>query len=83
MFQKGRTVDQVEKQIDINAEMYYQQMRIVIEHDDSINGNKQEYYDVAHKKALEIMSPIMSPKYGKKWRHDAEPPRINDKTIIY
>lgn len=43
VFQKGRTVDQVEKQIDINTEMLFQQMRIIIDHDKTID-EKEKYY---------------------------------------
>ena len=60
IFQKGRTVDQVEKQIDINAEMVFQQMRIIIDHDETID-EKEKYYGEAKNKAYEIAKQKMTP----------------------
>lgn len=60
VFQKGRTVDQVEKQIDINTEMIFQQMRIIIDHDETID-EKEKYYGEAKNKAYEIAKQKMTP----------------------
>ncbi len=60
IFQKGRTVDQVEKQIDINAEMVFQQMKMIIDHDKTIN-DKEKYYVEAKNRALESTKQNMTP----------------------